>query len=345
MEISMDLTTISGLVVANISDADSWNGVYSNIQALQAITAILSIIGSGFVSGYAFFQYGLKLQEACSFFCLSVSNLLLAICWLLGAFVFRKSDFSRDIVCYNIQAVGQILYLSTFFYTVNYMWQLCKSLKRTLDNTLDPISNTERCIAIAASIVSSVLPVCLAVPKLYIGNSNGCYGNSTNPHSCLVVNVGSLITIDWQAYTNDSCKQIHLYGTSGFLFVFFLTAVSMLVLLGYVLYFLRARQITDEQRVVIVMTKWRLLLLMIIFFFCSMSAVMLAFRKLVNHAEKSEIDEILYYFQSWCHIYRRTLQTEERGSGTPYNSAGCGYIRCPSCDTSKCECILFLHFI
>ncbi|EFB18109.1 hypothetical protein PANDA_014740, partial [Ailuropoda melanoleuca] len=41
-------------------------------------------------------------------FYLSFSDLLLGICWLIEALLYGTSAANKDVVCYNLQAVGQV---------------------------------------------------------------------------------------------------------------------------------------------------------------------------------------------------------------------------------------------
>ncbi|XP_063310303.1 transmembrane protein 116 isoform X2 [Pelobates fuscus] len=293
--LNMDSGSMEDAILNNATIADSWKGVYLTVKWMQVVTTLFSILASVAFIVYAVVRRVVKSAEVRPFFYLTVSDLLLAICWLIGAVVYRKSVCSRNPACYNIQAVAQMLYISTFFYTLNYIWELGKSLKRKLDNDLHKITSTERNIGRAAIILSSVVPAVLTVPTLYFGNKMECYGNSTHPHSCLVVNAGSLVTLDPQAYTNGTCKIIHLYSTSVFLCVFFLTATSMLV---YVCVALRGYYTNDKGWTAINVMKMSLLLYLAIFFFSSVAAL-LTILKLFDHEEKNELYKVLYYIQAF----------------------------------------------
>lgn len=91
--------------------------------------ATLSVIGSSSLIAYAVFQNIQKSPEMRPLFYLSFSDLLLGICWLIEALLYGTSTANKDIICYNLQAVGQIFYISSFLYTVNYIWYLYKELR------------------------------------------------------------------------------------------------------------------------------------------------------------------------------------------------------------------------
>nr|KAF6468246.1 transmembrane protein 116 [Rousettus aegyptiacus] len=108
---------------------DSLDLVDSAVQWIQFVMATLSVIGSSSLIAYAVFQNIQTSPEIRPLFYLSFSDLLLGICWLIEVFVYGTSAANKDIICYNLQAVGQIFYISSFLYTVNYIWCLYKELR------------------------------------------------------------------------------------------------------------------------------------------------------------------------------------------------------------------------
>ncbi|KAM8960755.1 transmembrane protein 116 [Pelodytes ibericus] len=295
----------------HLSGAKVWMvwRVYREIKWIQVVTAILSILGSGSIIGYAVFQSAVRSPEVRPLFFLSVSDLFLALCWLIGAFMYRKSVCSKNVVCYNIQTVGQMVYLSTFFYTLNYLWQLCCNLKRQLENELQ-ISKKQWRLANTVLILSSVVPVFLTTPVLYFGNANDCYENSSHPHSCLVLNTGSFITLDPQAYKNDTCTAIYHYSTCMFLIMFSLTVISILVLYGYSVSLLKKYKMTDQQSTSSTVIKRSFLLYSAIFLFYCTPVVILAILKLFSPSGKiNEFALVLYYIQAFTAISQGFLNS------------------------------------
>ncbi|XP_044131729.1 transmembrane protein 116 isoform X2 [Bufo gargarizans] len=146
----MDAAVESDIVWRNITAA---LGVYSNVKWIQVITSMLSIVGSGSIIGYAVFQNAVKLPEVRPLFYLSVSDLLVAFCWLLGAVLYKPH--TQSVPCFNLQAVGQVFYLSTYLYTINYMWQTFSNFRRRISNDLNQISDKECCIGRVATVLCS----------------------------------------------------------------------------------------------------------------------------------------------------------------------------------------------
>ncbi|OCU02103.1 transmembrane protein 116 [Xenopus laevis] len=305
----MDLVTgteLPHIVPLNDSSVGSMSEIYSAVKWTQFVTTLLSVLGSGSVIGYAVFQNAVKFPEVRPLFYLSLSDLFLAICWLVGAVMYRKTSFNKNIACYNLQILGQMFYLSTFLYTLNYMWQLFCNVKTKVDGDTKKISHSNCHIRRALTILSSLVPVLLSVPVLCFGNSNKCYGNSTHPHSCLVLNIGSQITADQRNYTS-TCTAIYYYSTVVFLAMFLLAAVLILVLMGCT-YILCRRYLTTrgpfvfQQWAAISVAKQNLIFIPFIFFLCCMPAVVLTAVKLYKPHEEYDVFTILYFILAFTAV-------------------------------------------
>ncbi|KAH0625640.1 hypothetical protein JD844_015230 [Phrynosoma platyrhinos] len=82
--------------------------------------------------GYAVFQNAARSPEVRPLFYLSLSDLFLGGCWLTGALLYSQEateSTNQDAACYNLQTTGQIFYIASFLYTVNYTWHLYTDLK------------------------------------------------------------------------------------------------------------------------------------------------------------------------------------------------------------------------
>ncbi|KAK0686531.1 TM116 protein, partial [Pygoscelis papua] len=69
-------------------------------------------------------------------FYLSLSDLFLGMCWLTGALLYSTPTSKQDLICYNLQATGQIFYVASFLYTINYTWHLYMDLKMKYNQNL-----------------------------------------------------------------------------------------------------------------------------------------------------------------------------------------------------------------
>ncbi|XP_075710889.1 transmembrane protein 116 [Rhinoderma darwinii] len=284
----------------NMTEIDELPGVYSNVKWIQVVTSMLSIVGSGSIIGYAVFQNAVKSPEVRPLFYLSVSDLLLAFCWLLGAVLYKPYTHMQ---CFNLQAVGQMFYLSTFLYTINYVWQTFSNFRRRISNDLNQISEKEFCLGRIATILCSVIPVLFISPVLYYGNTKECYGN--NSYSCLVLNIGSQITTDLQLYSPGGCAALRLYSTIVFMITFCLSTIGILVILGCTYRLFRKNQkdsrSLQDHLVVITVTKHSLLLFPSIFLICCLPVVTLA---LVS------VKGINNCYQVWCYIQAFTAVSQ-----------------------------------
>ncbi|XP_075424264.1 transmembrane protein 116 isoform X3 [Ascaphus truei] len=273
--------------------------------------ATLSVIGSGSIIGYAVFHNVIKSPQVRPLFYLSLSDLLLALCWLIAAVLHRQKQ--TNTACYNLQAVGQFIYMSSFLYTFNYTWQLCRDLKTKLDRALYKVSDKECRIGRIVTVLSSVLPFLLIVPILSVGNIKECYRNCSFPHSCLVLNVGSPTTSDPSLYSDAACKAMHYYATAVFLLAFLVTAILILVLLGktcalFKRYLATGSRFGDPEWAVICVTRRRALLYPVIFFCCCLPAVTLAILKLVHREETHAIYMyVLYFIQAFTAVSQGLL--------------------------------------
>ncbi|XP_006148052.1 transmembrane protein 116 isoform X8 [Tupaia chinensis] len=88
---------------------NGWDLVFSAIQWIQFVMATLSVIGSSSLIAYAVFQNIQKYPEIRPLFYLSFSDLLLGICWLIETLLYGTSGDNKDVICYNLQTVGQVI--------------------------------------------------------------------------------------------------------------------------------------------------------------------------------------------------------------------------------------------
>ncbi|KAG9487778.1 hypothetical protein GDO78_007522, partial [Eleutherodactylus coqui] len=265
-----------------------------------------SIVGSGSIIGYAIFQNVVKSPEVRPLFYLSVSDLLLAFCWLLGAVLYKP--FTPDLQCFNLQALGQMFYLTTYLYTINYMWQTCSNFRRRIVHDTNQITETECCIGRIATVLCSVFPVLLICPVFYYGNTKECYGNSS--YSCLVLNIGSQITVDPGSYSDGGCAALHTYSTIVFMVTFCLSTVAILVLVGYSYQLFRMIQkesrLLQDHWAVLTVTRHAFLLFPSIFLFCCLPVVILT---LVSSKGIDVGYQVLCYIQSFTAVSQGFLNS------------------------------------
>ncbi|XP_013963511.1 transmembrane protein 116 isoform X3 [Canis lupus baileyi] len=208
--------------------------VFSAVQWIQFVMATLSVIGSSSLIAYAVFQNTQKSPEIRPLFYLSVSDLLLGICWLIEALLYGTSAANKDIICYNLQAVGQIFYISSFLYTVNYIWYLYKELKirhnQSGQSTFPLVIDYTCHIGQIAIILSSLIPLLLMIPVFCLGNISECFHNFTQSHRCILMYSPSAMA-ELPSANTSVCSALYFYGITIFLTSFLLSLLTIVVLL------------------------------------------------------------------------------------------------------------------
>ncbi|XP_063081726.1 transmembrane protein 116 isoform X2 [Cavia porcellus] len=180
---------------------DKWDLFFSAIQWIQFIMATLSVIGSSSLITYAAFQNIQKSPEIKPLFYLSFSDLLLGICWLTEALLYGTSTAYKDVVCYNLQAVGQV---------VDYTCQIGQ----------------------IAFILSSLIPLLLMMPVFCLGNASECFHNFSQSHRCILMHSPPSAMAELLPLANiPVCNTLYFYGITIFLASFLLSLFIMMVLL------------------------------------------------------------------------------------------------------------------
>ncbi|XP_062446124.1 transmembrane protein 116 isoform X1 [Rhea pennata] len=271
-----------------------WQEVYSALQWIQFTMAMLSVIGSSSIIAYAIFQNAMRSPEVRPLFYLSLSDLFLGMCWLAGALLYSTPISKEDLVCYNLQATGQIFYVASFLYTVNYTWHLYMDLKmkynqnlyRTSSLVIDYVSYIGR----VATILSSLIPFLLMVPVFCLGNSSNCYQNFSQKHGCLLMHTEVAMPTNELLTLSDSvCRAMYYYGIGVFLISFLISFVAILVILVqarclYKRFVNSTGFLGDQQWAMIKVVEQRVVFYPIAFFCCWGPAVLLGILKLTVSA-------------------------------------------------------------
>uniref|UniRef100_A0A8D0BYX0 Transmembrane protein 116 n=1 Tax=Salvator merianae TaxID=96440 RepID=A0A8D0BYX0_SALMN len=268
-----------------------WPQFYDAVHWIQAVMAALSIIGSSSVIGYTVFQHTARSPEVRPLFYLSLSDLFLGICWLIGALLYRKEapdPSSQGAACYNLQITGEVFYVASFLYTINYTWHLYADLKVKYEQNLQnrPLRafNYPNRIGRITIILSSVIPLLLMAPVFGLGNHYRCYQNFTKEHGCLLMHTNISSLPDWQLRI---CSPVSYYSTGAFLLSFLSSFTVILVLL------IRARTLYkrfvsstgymgDQQWATIKVVEQGVVLYPVVFFCCWGPAFILGIVKLAS---------------------------------------------------------------
>ncbi|XP_077164749.1 transmembrane protein 116 [Paroedura picta] len=272
---------------------------YAVLHWIQAVMAVLSLMGSSSIIGYAVFQNTARSPEVRPLFYLSISDLCLGLCWLLGALLFSsKATETTDqgAACYNLQTTGQVFYVASFLYTVNYIWHLYIDLKAKYDqsrfiNSSQISSDTNR-IGRIAIILSSLIPFLLMTPVFGIGNHNECYQNFTVKHKCLLLHTETHLSPT--NLQQSTCSVIYFYSIGVFLFFCLASFIAILVLLIqaralYKRFVNSTGYLGDQQWAIIKMVEQRVILYPVVFFCCWGPAFILGIVKLTNLENTSSL--------------------------------------------------------
>nr|XP_014714140.2 transmembrane protein 116 isoform X2 [Equus asinus] len=259
-----------------VRQAASWDplppSVFSAIQWIQFVMATLSVIGSSSLIAYIVFQNIQKSPEIRPLFYLSFSDLLLGICWLIEALLYGTSIVNKDIVCYNLQAVGQV---------IDYTCQVGQ----------------------IAIILSSLIPLLLMIPVFCLGNASECFHNFSQSHRCILMYSPPSAMAELLPSADASvCSTLYFYGLTIFLASFLLSLLTIVVLLiqTQTLYkkFVKSTGfLGSEQWAVIHIMEQRVRFYPVAFFCCWGPAVILMIVKLTK-PQDTKLHMALYVLQA-----------------------------------------------
>ncbi|XP_044897415.1 transmembrane protein 116 isoform X5 [Felis catus] len=230
-------------------------------------------------------------SEVRPLFYMSFSDLLLGICRLIEALLYGTSAANKDIVCYNLQAVGQIFYISSSFYTVNYIWYLYKELRmrhnQSGQNTFALVVDYTCHVGQIAIILSSLIPLLLMIPVFCLGNVSECFRNFSQSHRYILMYSPSSAMAELPSVNTSVCTTLYFYGITIFLTSFLLSLLAIVVLLiqTQTLYkkFVKSTGfLGTEQWAVIHIVEQRVRFYPVAFFCCWGPAVILIIMKLTK---------------------------------------------------------------
>ncbi|XP_068567698.1 transmembrane protein 116 [Cebidichthys violaceus] len=248
--------------------------------------ALLSVLGSASVIVCVKSQRLNLTPELQPLFLLSVSDLLLAVCWLIGAALFSQHCSSLNTLCYHLHTVEQILYMASFFYTLNYVLNLYTGIRDKFYSCINqvPLQVSSRVIT---ALLSGLFPVLLMTPVFIQGNISQCQANFSEPYRCLLMHTGALYLTSQHQQPITACARLRTYHLAIFLASFFLTLLSITVLA------VKARRIYrrivtssgylgPQQRASFRAMDRRMLLYPLVFVLCWGPAISLALLRLVK---------------------------------------------------------------
>ncbi|XP_078193472.1 transmembrane protein 116 isoform X9 [Callithrix jacchus] len=234
--------------------------------------ATLSVIGSSSLIAYAVFQNVQKSPEIRALFCLSFCDLLLGLCWLTETLLYGASVANKDIICYNLQAVAQM---------IDYT---CR-------------------VGQMALVFSSLIPLLLMTPVFCLGNTSECFQNFSQNHKCILMHSPPSSMAELLPSADMSvCSILYFYGVTIFLGSFVLSLLTIMVLLiqAQILYkkFVKSSGfLGSEQWAVIHIMDQRVRFYPVAFFCCWGPAVILMIIKLTK-PQDTKLHMALYVLQA-----------------------------------------------
>ncbi|XP_064024651.1 transmembrane protein 116 isoform X2 [Pogoniulus pusillus] len=214
------------------------------------------------------------------------------MCWLAGALLYSTPTSKQDLICYNLQATGQIFYMASFLYTVNYTWHLYMDLKVKYNQNLfrmpSQVVDYASCVGRIATISASLIPFLLTVPVFCLGNISNCYQNFSQKHGCLLMHMEiAEATNEPQSLSGSICHAMHFYGIGVFLISFLISFIAILVILSqarglYKRFVTSTGFLGDQQWAVIKMVEQRVVFYPVAAFCCWAPAVLLGMLKLTG---------------------------------------------------------------
>uniref|UniRef100_F6UNH8 Transmembrane protein 116 n=2 Tax=Callithrix jacchus TaxID=9483 RepID=F6UNH8_CALJA len=234
--------------------------------------ATLSVIGSSSLIAYAVFQNVQKSPEIRALFCLSFCDLLLGLCWLTETLLYGASVANKDIICYNLQAVAQM---------IDYT---CR-------------------VGQMALVFSSLIPLLLMTPVFCLGNTSECFQNFSQNHKCILMHSPPSSMAELLPSADMSvCSILYFYGVTIFLGSFVLSLLTIMVLLiqAQILYkkFVKSSGfLGSEQWAVIHIMDQRVRFYPVAFFCCWGPAVIVMIIKLTK-PQDTKLHMALYVLQA-----------------------------------------------
>ncbi|XP_006805684.1 transmembrane protein 116 [Neolamprologus brichardi] len=230
-------------------------------------------------------------------------QLVMAVLSILG---------SGSIICClmlrGLSRKPEVFYMASFFYTLNYVWNLYKGIKEKYCSCMDgysvQVSNRVSTAGKIVALVSCLLPVLLMLPVIIEGNISRCQANLTEPYRCLMMHTGALFLMSGEQPMSRSCLYLHTYHITVFLITVLVTLLSITVLVVKARCIYR-RIVTSngylgsEQRASFGVMDRRMVLYPLVFVFCWGPAVILAFLRVADPAAcQGKAGVVLYILQA-----------------------------------------------
>ncbi|KAK1896106.1 Transmembrane protein 116, partial [Dissostichus eleginoides] len=259
--------------VENTTAAPDWTQAYEAVRWIQLTMALLSVLGSGSILVSVMLQR-LSRRTEVTITLKIVSDLLLALCWIIGASLYSRNH-SAHTLCYQLHTVEQVLYMASFFYTLNFVFNLYRGIREQHYSCRDgyvQFSNRVSAAGKITAVLSGVSPVLLMTPVFIQGSLSQCETNFSEPYRCLLMHTGALFLTSEQQPIR-ACRLLHTYRSVLFLASFLLTLLSIIVLVRksrrlYRRVVTSAGYLGNQQRACVHLMERRMLLFPLVFLLC-----------------------------------------------------------------------------
>ncbi|GLD53287.1 transmembrane protein 116-like protein [Lates japonicus] len=111
-----------------------------------------------------------------------------------------------------------LILMASFFYTLNYMWNLYSGIREKFYSCLDgysvQFSNRVSTAGKITAVSSGLIPVAPMAPVFIGGNISQCQANFSQPYRCLLMDTGALYLTSEHQQPIRACRALHTYGIS-----------------------------------------------------------------------------------------------------------------------------------
>ncbi|XP_061838646.1 transmembrane protein 116-like isoform X2 [Nerophis lumbriciformis] len=207
----------------NSTGPHDWTQIQQLVQWAQMLMALLSALGSAsIIACMASQRPDGSTAERQAPLLLAASDLLLALCWLLGGALGSQHCLVR----HHLHMARQVVCMASFFYTLNYVWSVYANLR--LRFSFGPQQHLGQRVPAAkmTALLCGVLPVILMAPVFIRGSVGQCTANCSDLYrDPLMLPVAARQPV-------RACLVLRIYSGAIFLAAFFLTLVGMMMIMG-----------------------------------------------------------------------------------------------------------------
>ncbi|XP_071946441.1 transmembrane protein 116-like isoform X2 [Antedon mediterranea] len=268
------------------------------LRYIHIVFASLSIIGASSTIIYSIIKGVVTSEEVRPLFHLSLADLGLAICWVIGAAVWNDDKDDSE-GCVYLQAITEAFHVSTFFLTVNYSLNVYVRIKDRQNRAMK-LSTLMSSIKMKwglrmVYVLSWLLPIIIMIPIVYYHETVDllkCY-------RCL------LLFYRPSVQSRDEDYDSWWWENYGAIFFVISLGLSMIIIIVFYLLSIKVFRIlikqnmwTDAQRDAVRSMRIRITFYILVFLYCWIPAFCLGIIDLASEKKISVSDySVLYILQ------------------------------------------------